>query len=98
MLGVKPTGVPMAQNHKLTRDIGEKLHDQEKYRRLVGRLIYLSITRPELAYCVHILVQFMIEPRLPHWDAELQVVRYLKERPRQGLFLSRDCDLSISAY
>nr|KYP64905.1 Retrovirus-related Pol polyprotein from transposon TNT 1-94 [Cajanus cajan] len=56
----------------------ESRKDPERYRRLVGRLIYLSVTRPELSYCVHTLAQFMQHPRQEHWDAALRVVRYLK--------------------
>ncbi|RVW97533.1 Retrovirus-related Pol polyprotein from transposon RE2 [Vitis vinifera] len=48
---------------------------------LVGRLIYLAVTRPDLAYSVHILSQFMQEPRIEHWEATLRVVRYLKACP-----------------
>ncbi|RVX10006.1 Retrovirus-related Pol polyprotein from transposon RE2 [Vitis vinifera] len=57
---------------------GELLSNPESYRRLVGRLIYLAVTRPDLAYSVHILSQFMQEPRIEHWEATLRVVRYLK--------------------
>ncbi|XP_021735700.1 geraniol 8-hydroxylase-like [Chenopodium quinoa] len=74
LLGAKPSGFPMEQNHRLARANGEFLQYPEAYRRLVGRLIYLGVTRPDLAYSVHILSQFMQAPRIEHWEAALRVV------------------------
>ena len=59
LLGAKPVSILMEQNHNLALATGSLLADPEKYRRLVGRLIYLSVTRPHLSYCVHVLAQFM---------------------------------------
>ena len=50
-----------------------------RYRRLIGRLIYLSTTRPELSYVIHVLSQFMHCPKEEQWDTALRVVRYLKK-------------------
>ncbi|CAM8972071.1 unnamed protein product [Rhodiola kirilowii] len=55
LLGSKPAKFPMEQNHRLALAAGKHLDDPERYRRLVGRLIYLGVTRPDLAYSVHIL-------------------------------------------
>lgn len=98
LLGAKPAGTPLEQNHNLVLATSDDLHDPAKYRRLVGQLIYLTITRPELSYCVHILAQFMQSPKLAHWEAALRVVRYLKENPGQGLFMRADCDLNLYGY
>lgn len=59
LLDAKPSRFPIEQNHHLALAKGALMDDPERYRRLVGRLIYLSLTRPELAYSVHILAQFM---------------------------------------
>ena len=98
MLGSKPVGFPIEQNHQLALAEGPFLDEPEKYRRLVGRLIYLTITRPELSYVVHILAQFMQTPRQDHWEAALRVVHYLKGNPGQGIFLSSNSDLRLFAY
>lgn len=71
LLGAKPAPFPLEPNHKLTLAQGAYLSAPDKYRRLVGRLIYLSVTRPELSYCVHVLAQFMQNPREEHWLAAL---------------------------
>lgn len=85
MLGAKPSHFPMEQQHRLSSEKGEPLADPNQYRRLVGRLIYLTITRPELCYSVHILSQFMQEPLQPHWDAAIRVLRNIKRNPGQGI-------------
>jgi len=84
--GVKLEKFLMEQNLKLTNEDGEILHDPSKYRRLVGRLIYLTITRPDIVYSVRTLSQFMNTPQKPHWGATLQVLRYIKGMPGQGFF------------
>ena len=98
LLGAKPSSFPIEQNHKLGLATGDLLADPEPYRRLVGRLIYLAVTRPDLAYSVHILSQFMQAPRLEHWEAALRVVRYLKGASGQGILLRADSDLTLQGW
>ena len=62
LLGAKPSEFPMDENHKLALATGPLLEDAGRYRRLVGRLIYLAITRPDICYAVYILSQFMQAP------------------------------------
>lgn len=97
-LGSKPISFPMEQNHQLARSTSPLLENVEQYRRLVGRLIYLAFTRPDLAYSVHILSQFLNAPRLDHWNAAIRVVRYLKGCPGQGILLRSDCDQSLTGW
>lgn len=98
LLGAKPAGFPIEQNHKLGLAQGKELTDPEVYRRLVGRLIYLAVTRPDLAYSVHILSQFMQSPRIEHWEAAQRVVKYLKGTPGQGILLCADSPLILSGW
>lgn len=98
LLEAKPASSPLEQNHRLALVNGAILTDPEQYRRLVGRLIYLTISRPELSYSVHVLAQFMQCPRQEHWEAATRVVRYLKSNPGQGIFLRSDSDLKLYAY
>ena len=98
LIGARPEKFPMEQNLKLSSTEREKLNDRSKYRRLVGRLIYLTVTRPDIMYSVRMLSQFMHEPRKPHWEAALRVLRYIQGTPSQGLLLPSENNLRLQAY
>lgn len=98
MLACKPCSFPMEQNHRLALAEDSPYSDPSQYRRLVGRLIYLTITRPEITYSVHILSQFMQAPKQEHWNAAMRVLRYLKSSPGQGIILPKDNDLHLVGY
>ncbi|KAL2237380.1 UNVERIFIED_CONTAM: Retrovirus-related Pol polyprotein from transposon RE2 [Sesamum indicum] len=63
---------------KLTNDSGARLQQPDQYRRLIGRLLYLGFTRPDISHSVQQLSQFLTHPCVAHWNAALHVVRYLK--------------------
>lgn len=67
-------------------------------RHVIGRLIYLTLTRLDISYPVNLLSQFMPAPCRDHYDAALRVLGYLKGRPGQGLFPWVDCDLRLYAF
>ena len=98
LLGCRPAGSPIDQNHKLAKADGALLADPQTYRRLLGRLIYLSATRPDLAYSIHVLSQFMHAPRAKHWLAALKVVRYLKGTIGQGILLRADSPMHFTGW
>ncbi|XP_004293223.1 PREDICTED: uncharacterized mitochondrial protein AtMg00810-like [Fragaria vesca subsp. vesca] len=97
-LGAKPSQFPVEQNLVLTQEDGDVLKDASQYRRMVGRLIYLTITRPDLVYAMHILSQFMGKPRQPHLDAAYKVLRYVKQTPGQGILLPSTGQLELKVY
>lgn len=98
LIGAKPASTPMETNHNLAKVSGSLFAATDRYRWLIGKLIYLTITRPELGYSIHILVRFMHNPRLEYWDAALRVVRFLKRSPGQGIMLRSDSPLTLTAY
>lgn len=98
MLGARPTSFPMEQQHHLSFDSGDPIPSLEQYHRLVRQLIYLTITRLELCYYVHLLSQFSKDPWQSHWHAVMRVLRYLKQSPRQRIILSTPSLLQLTAY
>ena len=98
LLGCKPAGSPMDQNHQLARSKAPAISEPERYKRLVGRLIYLAATRPYLTYAVHILFQFMKAPNEDHWLPALKVVRYLKGTLGQGIILDAKSSLHVTGW
>lgn len=98
LLAGKPCDFPMEQNHRLALSTATLFAHPDRYRRLIGHLIYLTITRPEICYAVHTLAQFMQAPTVDHWDAALRVLRYLKSHPGQGILLRRDSSLILTAF
>ena len=98
LLASKPAKVPMDPNVKFSKDSGQLLDDPTSYRRLVGRLLYLTISRPDISFAVQVLSQFMDKPRVPHLDAATQVLRYIKASPAQGLFFPVVSSLQLKAF
>ncbi|KAM2468135.1 hypothetical protein PS1_009864 [Malus domestica] len=98
LLGVKPAKVPMELDLVLTTTGGDALKDPTRYRRLVGKLIYLTITRPDITYAVNNLSQFMQEPTLHHLKAAHRLLQCLKEAPGQGLLFPTENQLNLIGY
>lgn len=106
--GSKPAGTPLELNQKLTSDDNDKcinrevtdslLKDPGPYQRLVGRLLYLTMTRPDLAFTVQVLSQFMHNPKNSHMEATLRVVRYIKSSPRLALFMPAQSTNTLTTY
>ena len=83
-LGVKPCSSPIVSNVHLTRE-GETFEDPERYRRLVGKLNYLTVTRPDIAHSVSVVSQYMSSPTVDHWPDLKQILCYFKGAPRRGI-------------
>ena len=78
MLDCKPVDTPMDSNVNLVPDQGEALRDPGRYWRLVGRLDYLTITRPYISFLVSIVNQFLQSPCDSHWNAMIRILHYIK--------------------
>ena len=84
MLDCKPVDTPMDPNVKLVPSQGELLRDSERYRRLIGKLNYLTITWPNISFLVSIIGQFLQSPCDRHWDVVVRILRYIKGTSCQG--------------
>ncbi|CAN1141195.1 Retrovirus-related Pol polyprotein from transposon TNT 1-94 [Linum perenne] len=93
-----PCSTPMEANVKLSKEEGELVTDATLYRRLVGSLIYLTSTRPDLAYSVQVVSQFMAQPRHPHLMAVYRILRYLQGTRTVGIFLPSNGSMTVTAY
>ena len=96
-LVVKPNSSPMATNIHLTRE-GEPFEDLERYRRLVGKLNCLSVTRPNIAHSVSVVSQYMFAPTVDHWAVFEQILCYLKGAPRRGILYSNHGHNNIECF
>ncbi|RVW97919.1 Retrovirus-related Pol polyprotein from transposon TNT 1-94 [Vitis vinifera] len=84
MLGCKPAETPMDTTVKLEESDGSAPVDKGRYQRLVGKLIYLSHTRPDIGFSVSVVSQFMNNPTEKHMTAVIRILRYLKMTPGKG--------------
>ena len=96
-LGAKPCSTPMAPNVQLTKE-GELLEYPERYRRLIGKLNYLTITRPDIAYLVSVLSQSMSSPTVNHWAIVEHILCYLKEAPGHGILYKKHEHTKIECF
>ena len=97
MLNCKPATTPIEQNPRIRADSGDPV-DKHQYQRLVGRLIYLSHTRPDIAYAVSIVSRYQHEPRSGHVEAAHRILKYLKGTPGRGLWFEGNGHLVVDGY
>jgi hypothetical protein len=86
MTGCKPISIPLEQNVKLSANEGDLVEDTTMYKRIVGSLIYMTITRPYLNYAIGVVSQFMQTPRKPHLDVVRRMLRCIKHTLHSGIF------------
>lgn len=98
MIDCKSADIPIVVNHGLQIIEDAEATDRERYQRLVGKLIYLSHTRPDIAYAVKVVSQFMHQPQRHHLDAVLRIIKYLKGTPGLGVVFRKYGHLEIQSY
>ncbi|XP_058726782.1 uncharacterized mitochondrial protein AtMg00810-like [Vicia villosa] len=97
-LAAKPSAIPFDPTLKLSPTDGDPLPDPTSYRRLLGRLIYLTNTRPDNSFVVQHLSQFLSKPLVPHFQAATKVLRFLKSSPAKGILFSASSHLKLYAF
>jgi hypothetical protein len=77
-------------NVKLNSEDGEPLEDINSFQIFIGKLIYLTVTRPDLAFIVSQVSQFMHAPRISHVEAINRILRYLKGSLGKGIWMKNN--------
>ncbi|KAK4388297.1 Retrovirus-related Pol polyprotein from transposon RE1 [Sesamum angolense] len=98
VLNARATAIPFPPGIKFDNSTGALLSSPDRYRRLVGPLLYLGFLRPDISFAIQQLSQFLQHPRVPHWDAAMYLLRYLKGTPDLGLFFPANTSLQLCAY
>ncbi|CAN6710086.1 unnamed protein product [Malus baccata var. baccata] len=98
MLGCKPVDTPIVEKHYLGIYPDQEPVDKGRYQRLVGRLIYLAHTRPDIAYAVSVVSQFMHSPSVDHMAAVMRILAYLKSAPGKGILYKNSGHLRIEGF
>ncbi|XP_057780133.1 uncharacterized mitochondrial protein AtMg00810-like [Salvia miltiorrhiza] len=98
LLNCRPASTPMESGKHLDLEEGPSLTDFTPYRRLVGRLLYLCLTRPDITFAVHNLSQFLSKPCEGHMAAAERILRYLKGTIGHGLFFDKNSTMDLSSF
>ncbi|XP_073119837.1 secreted RxLR effector protein 161-like [Henckelia pumila] len=98
MSGCRPVDTPMDPNINIGLKKDCPPVDKGIYQILVGKLIYMSHTRPDIGFVVSFIGQFMNNPTEEHMDAAYRVLRYLKRTPGKGLFFRKASNRGITVY
>eukprot|EP00253_Pinus_taeda_P027844 PITA_27844 len=98
MQDCKPTTTPMQPGLKLSAQSSSPLVNETLFRQLVGSLIYLTATRPDISFAVSYISRFMSAPKADHWIAAKRVLRYVHGTSDYGLLYTRSFDPILSGY
>jgi hypothetical protein len=98
MTDCKAMPTPMVTNLKLLNDTSSETVDATMYRHIIGLLIYLTNTRPNIFFAMNTLIQYMVEPISIHLIAAKHVMRYLKGKIDYGLRYTSDCEISLQGF
>lgn len=98
MLHSNPCPSPLPPNTSLSKFDGDPLEDPHLYRTIVGALQYATITRPDIAFAVNKVSQFMHNPTTSRWSSVKIILCYLVGSPTYGVFLKPCSSLEVHAY
>ena len=98
LMSAKPVDIPMDPNGKLLPNQGKLLSDPGRYKRLVGKLNYLTVTRPDISFAVSVVSQFLTSPCKDHWNALIRILKYIKNAPGKGLIYKDKGHTQIIGY
>ncbi|GKB72686.1 putative ribonuclease H-like domain-containing protein [Tanacetum coccineum] len=95
---VKAASTPMETSKTLMKDKNAKYVDVHLYRSMIGSLMYLTSSRPDIMFVVCACVRFQVTPKVSHLHAVKRIFRYLKGQPKLGLWYPKDSPFDLEAY
>ncbi|GJR56094.1 putative ribonuclease H-like domain-containing protein [Tanacetum coccineum] len=95
---VKTASTPMETSKPLPKDAKAKYVDVHLYRSMIGSLMYLTASRPEIMFAVCACARFQVTPKVSHLHAVKRIFRYLKGQPKLGLWYPKDSPFDWEAY
>ena len=98
MSQAKSLPTPMVSSLKLSKFQGMPTVDPTFYRSIVGALQYVTLTRPEIAYSVNRVCQFMHCPLDEHWKAVKRILRYLAGKLNHGIHFTKGHSLDLVGF
>ncbi|GJR54532.1 putative ribonuclease H-like domain-containing protein [Tanacetum coccineum] len=98
LANVKSAITPMETKMPLTKDEGAMDVDVHMYRSMIGSLMYLTASRPDIMYAVCACSHFQVSPKTSHLYAVKRIFKYLKGKPNLGLWYPRDSPFNLEAY
>nr|GEU32142.1 hypothetical protein [Tanacetum cinerariifolium] len=95
---IKTASTPMEPNKALIKDAEAKDVDVHLYRSMIGSLMYLTASRPDIMFAVCACARFQVTPKTSHLYAVKRIFRYLKGQPKLGLWYPRDSSFNLKAF
>ncbi|GJY61428.1 retrovirus-related pol polyprotein from transposon TNT 1-94 [Tanacetum coccineum] len=94
----KPMKTPMSTETKLTKDEEGESVDNTKYRGMIGSLLYLTASRPDIMFSVCLCARFQEDPKTSHLEAVKRIFRYIKGTTHLGLWYPKGSDIETVVY
>ncbi|GKA48851.1 putative ribonuclease H-like domain-containing protein [Tanacetum coccineum] len=95
---VKTASTPMETHKPLLKDADGEDVDEHMYRSMIGSLMYLTSSRPDIMFVVCVCARFQVNPKVSHLHAVKRIFRYLKGQPKLGLWYPKDSPFDLVAY
>ncbi|GJS79963.1 ribonuclease H-like domain, reverse transcriptase, RNA-dependent DNA polymerase [Tanacetum coccineum] len=95
---VKTASTPMETSMPLMKDANAEDVDVHLYRSMIGSLMYLTSSRPDIMFDVCVCVRFQVTPKVSHLHDVRRIFRYLKSQPKLGLWYPKDSPFNLEAY
>jgi hypothetical protein len=88
----------MSTSVKISSDLAGKSVDPSLYRSMIGSLLYLTASRPDIAFSVGVYARFQANPKESHLTAVKRIIKYVNDTLSYGIWYSRETNLVVSGY